>query len=208
MSESGWALLQRRLLLRYDELKSRLARRLGSTEMAGDVLQDTWLRLERGGNLASVRSPDTYLYRIAVNIAHDHLRAENRRLTMVEVDSLFDLADETPDAARIAEARSELDALKMVMLELPPRQRAILLSARLDGMSRQDIAHHYGISVRLVQRELQEAQDYCAARLKKMAYPRFRSLNQSPSTDQGHAATVGDAPAESPFWKGEREEGK
>ena len=53
------------------------------------------------------------------------------------------------------------------MAELPPRQRAILLAARLDALPRREIARRYRISVRLVQRELQEAQDYCAARIKR-----------------------------------------
>jgi RNA polymerase sigma-70 factor (ECF subfamily) len=55
------------------------------------------------------------------------------------------------------------------MADLPPRQRAILLAARVDGLSRREIASHYRISVRLVQRELQEAQKYCAARLKRVS---------------------------------------
>jgi RNA polymerase sigma-70 factor (ECF subfamily) len=154
-------------LVRYDDFKSRLTRRLGSAELAGDALQDTWLRLEQGDGIAAVRSDAAYLYRIAVNIARDRLRAENRRLTTGEVETLLNVADNVPGPEHIAETRSELKALQRVMAELPPRQRAILLAARLEGLPRQEIARRFRISVRMVQRELQDAQDYCAARLKR-----------------------------------------
>jgi len=47
---------------------------------------------------------------------------------------------------------------------LPPRPRAILLAARLDGLSRQQIAERFGISVSMVEKELKRAQEHCAAR--------------------------------------------
>jgi len=49
------------------------------------------------------------------------------------------------------------------MAELPPRQREILLAARLDGLPRREIANRLGISLRLVEKELQRAQEYCLA---------------------------------------------
>ncbi|MEW6439016.1 MAG: RNA polymerase sigma factor [Pseudomonadota bacterium] len=188
MTESNWATLQRRLLLRYDDLKARLTRRLGSADLAGDALQDTWLRLERGPRSVTVASPDSYLLRMALNTAYDRMRDENRRLTSVEISSLLDLADDAPDAARIVESRAELEAFKTVLAELSARQREILLAARLDNMSRREIARHYGISVRLVLRELQEAQDYCAARLKKISTARFTSIPENTSSRKDPAA--------------------
>lgn len=160
--------LRRLLLLRYDELKARLTRRLGSADLASDALQDTWLRLEHSNSILAVQSNDAYLYRIAVNLARDRRRAENRRLTVNEVETLLNIADEAPDTEDIVESRSDLRALRSIMADLPPRQRAILLAARVDGLPRREIAKRYRISVRLVQRELQEAQDYCAARLKRV----------------------------------------
>ena len=167
MTDASLAALRRVFLKRYEELKSRLARHLGSSDLAHDALQDTWLRLERGEGIATVRSRDAYLFRIAVNFARDRQRTEDRRLTSNEIETLLTIADDAPDAERVVEARSELRMLEAVMAELPPRQRAILLAARLDDLPRREIARRYRISTRLVQRELQEAQDYCAARMKR-----------------------------------------
>src|SRR5262249_13118283 len=123
MTEAGWVALQQRLLTQYKVFKKRLTKYLGSADLAGDVLQDTWLRLERGGEISSVRSPDNYLYSMAVNIARNHIQAENRRLSATEIQTLLDVEDESPNAARVVEARSELEALVGITAELSDRQR-------------------------------------------------------------------------------------
>jgi RNA polymerase sigma factor (sigma-70 family) len=190
MTQTGWAVLQQRLLLRYGDLKKRLTRHLGSSELAGDALHDTWLRLERGGDLANVRSPDTYLLHVAINIARDNLRSENRRVTTSDAETLLGIADEAPNAERTAESRSELRALMAVMAELPARQKAILMAARLEGLGRREIAQRYGVSVRYVHRELQAAQDYCAERLEKLAAGEFMSVPRESSHEQDGLGTA------------------
>jgi RNA polymerase sigma factor (sigma-70 family) len=173
MTQSGWSALQRRLLVRYADLRKQLTRRLGSADRADEALQDTWLRLERGGELATVRSPDTYLYTMAINIAWDRMRAEHRRLTTSEVETLLSVPDDAPSPARIIESRRELDIVKTVIAELPTRQQAILLAARVEGLPRSEIAQRFGVSLRFVQRELQQAHDYCAARIEKLENTEF-----------------------------------
>jgi RNA polymerase sigma factor (sigma-70 family) len=194
MTQTGWAMLQQRLLLRYGDLKRRLTRHLGSSELAGDALHDTWLRLERGGELAKVRSPDTYLLHVALNIARDNLRSENRRVTTSDAETLLGIADEAPDAERAAEGRSELRALIAVMAELPARQKAILMAARLEGLGRREIAQRYGVSVRYVHRELEAAQDYCAERLEKLAAGEFISASRESSLEQDGSGTANNTP--------------
>ena len=195
MTQTGWAALQQLLLLRYEVLKKRLTRHLGSAELAGDALHDTWLRLERGGDLAQVRSPDTYLFRVAINLARDNLRSENRLVTTSDARTLLGIVDEAPDAARDAESRSDVRALMIVMAELPARQKAILLAARLEGMGRREIAQRYGVSVRYVHRELQAAQDYCAERLEKFAAPEFSSVPRETSSTQKSQGTATSKPS-------------
>jgi len=195
MTEVGWADLQQRLLMRYKVFKKRLTKYLGSADLAGDVLHDTWLRLERGGELNSVRSPDNYLYSMAVNIARNHIQAENRRLSASEIETLLEIEDEAPDSARVAEARSELQAMVAIIAELPERQQAILLAARLDGLSRREIARRFDVSVRFVQRELHVAQVYCIERSRKPTESSFRSAPRELSTDRKSVPTPDRKPA-------------
>jgi DNA-directed RNA polymerase specialized sigma24 family protein len=81
----------------YYDLKRILARRLGSVEAAGDVLHETYLRLERFDGLAPVANPRAYLLRMALNAASDHERAEQRALAAVEIEDLWRLGDDAID---------------------------------------------------------------------------------------------------------------
>jgi RNA polymerase sigma-70 factor (ECF subfamily) len=168
MTDATRIALRRLFLERYDDLKVRLTRRLGSADLAGDAMQDTWLRLARTDAIGELRSPGSYLFRMVLNVAQDQSRASKRSLTAVEIESLLNLADDVPDPAHIAEARSDLRAFEAVLAELPPRRRAILLAARLDNMPREEIAARLGISLRLVSKELQLAHEYCLARRNEL----------------------------------------
>ena len=132
---------------------------------AGDALQDTWLRLENSENIEAVRNPGAYLYRMAFHSAIDRQRAEERRLSVGEVELMLDLASPEPGPAEVAEANSELDALIRALEQMPQRRRDILLAVRLDGMPQREVAERFGISLRLVELELKRAQEHCAEQL-------------------------------------------
>lgn len=168
MKEASLALVRRHLVDRYDDLKRRLTRRLGSPDLAHDALQDAWLRIERVDAIGDVRNPTNYIFGIAMNAARDRMRdANSRYLSAAEVDGLLEIADDAPVPSNVVEMRSDLKLLEAILLELPARQRDILLAARLDRMPRADIAKKFGISVSLVEKELQRAQEYCLARRDK-----------------------------------------
>jgi RNA polymerase sigma-70 factor (ECF subfamily) len=164
MTQVALAALRQLFLESYNDLKARLTRQLGSADLAGDALQDTWLRLARTESVVSVSSPRSYLYRIVLNVAQDNRRTEKRHLTVAEITGLLDVADGMPDPAQVTEARSDLEAFEKVLAELPPRRRAILLAARLDNLQLQEIADRLGISLRLVSKELRLAHEYCVSR--------------------------------------------
>ncbi|WZB61684.1 sigma factor-like helix-turn-helix DNA-binding protein [Achromobacter xylosoxidans] len=50
---------------------------------------------------------------------------------------------------------------------LTPRQRDILVAARVDGLSRPELAQRWGISLRLVGRELQTAHEHCLRAMRR-----------------------------------------
>ena len=159
--------LRHLLLADYADLTKRLTRRLGSSDLAGEALQETFLRLERTAEIPSVRSPKAYLFRMAVNVAADRRRAEARRLTASEVDSWLDIVDESPDPCRNVEARSEVEALKRAIAELPARRREIFLAARLEDIPTGEIAKRFRLTRRTIEIELKHALEHCASRLKR-----------------------------------------
>lgn len=165
MTASSLTAVRRFLIDRYDEIKHRLTRRLGSSELASDALQDAWVKIARIETLGKVRNPREYILAIAINAARDRVKAaDSRYLSQAEIDTLLEVPDESPGPARIAESRAELQVLEAILQELPKRRREILLAARIDRLPRQEIARRFGISLRLVDKELQRAVEYCLIR--------------------------------------------
>jgi RNA polymerase sigma-70 factor (ECF subfamily) len=175
------AALRQLLVVNYESLSQRLSRRLGSSENAREALHDTYLRLEGAAEIGYVRSPQDYLFRIALNIATDRRRAEARRLSTAEIDSLFDLPDETPDAFRVVEARSELRALERAMAELPERRRLIFKAVLMDNTPRQELAQRFGITQRSVDLEVNRALAFGARHLRNLSQGFDSNLSESSS---------------------------
>ncbi|WP_375595209.1 RNA polymerase sigma factor [Algihabitans albus] len=167
MPESNRIALRQLLLSRFDELRSRLSRRFGSSERADEALQETYLRLEQGSEIGPVRNPSAYLLRMAINTATNLLVAQNQRLTVAETEALLQIPDDTPGPMRVVESRLEVEALKRALEDLPERRRAIFLASWVEELPHREIAERYGVSVRTVQVELKRALEHCAARLGK-----------------------------------------
>jgi RNA polymerase sigma factor (sigma-70 family) len=165
MSDTNRTALLSLLATRYDDLKQRVRRRAGSADLADEALQDTFLRLSNATGIGQVRDLHAYLFRVAMSVASNRRVAERRRPSATEPDALFNLADDSPGPERIIEARSEIDALKRVIQELPARRREIVVAAFVEEVSLRTIALRFGISVRTVQVELKQALAHCAVRL-------------------------------------------
>lgn len=183
MSESGLATLRRTLLSRYEVLVRRLTRRLGSSDRAAEALQETFLKLERTEDLGPVANPEAYLLRVAVNMAGSQDRAERRRLKSDEVDALLGVADPAPDPEAVMMSLSDLEALRRVLMDLPARQREILLRARVEGESGQALAERFGVTTRTIELELRRALDFCAARIDRKVIQRFGPARRVASTE-------------------------
>jgi RNA polymerase sigma-70 factor (ECF subfamily) len=172
--------LRGQLVDNYDSLVRKLTRRLGSSDFAYEALHETFLRLDRVTDAVPVRSPADYIFRTAINIAKDRQKAQNRRVSASEIDALLDVSDDGPDPARVAEARSEIEAFKRALSELPSRPRDVLQSISIDGRSPHEVAVRLGVSVRTVESDLKRALTHCADSLdhtlvRRLGGPRARS---------------------------------
>lgn len=166
-ADGGRQTLRSVLLAHYDALRTKLTQRLGSADLAGDALQDTWLRLERGAHVGPVRDPFAYLIRVASNLASNRRTLDQRRARLLNIHGGDGVAEDAPDPERAAMARSEWAAVRRAIAELPERRQAIFLAAWVEQEPYEDIATRHDISVRTVQVELKRAIEHCAAELHK-----------------------------------------
>lgn len=104
----------------------------------------------------------TWLYRVAVNAAKDHVKKRVRRpaVALEEADA-FPGAAEDPEAHA---ARTETQRLVRAAIDaLPVRYREVLALREIEGLSYDEIANVLGISIGTVESRLHRAR----ARLKK-----------------------------------------
>jgi RNA polymerase sigma-70 factor (ECF subfamily) len=189
VSDFGRAALRQLLVGSYSELKARLTQRLGSAELAADVLQDAWLLLERAAPAEPVRLPKSYLLRIAYNIALKRRQAERQSVTLDDARAALSLVDDAPDPAAVLESRSDAELLKQAVAGLTPRQRDILFAARLENTPLAELAVRHGISQRWVERELRSAVLHCAQRLDRKIVQRFGPRPRGGSTNKADLQT-------------------
>ena len=165
MSVSNRSILQAVLTADYDGLVRRLARKFGCADFASEVLHDTFAHLERVPNTTVVQSPKDYLFRTALNVGKNRRRAERYRASAAEIDAILDVADDSPSPAQAVEAQSEVEALVQVLAELPTRSRQIFEAALVNNRPYAQIADELGVSLRTVERTVQQAVEHCAHRL-------------------------------------------
>lgn len=165
--KTGGATLRQLLIAHYDDLGRRLTRSLGSADLAQETLHELYLRPERPDGVGVLKNPLAYIVTMAVNLARDRWRTENRRAKRIDMGAFYDLIDENPGPDRIAEGRSDLAALSRALDLLTPRQKAVMVAAHFEQLSQAEIAKRLDISTRLVQIELQRALEFCDAYLAK-----------------------------------------
>jgi RNA polymerase sigma factor (sigma-70 family) len=164
---TSWATLQQLLVERYDDLRQRLTRRLGSTDAAQDALQELYLRIHHFKRDDTVTNPMSYLVASAANLARDTWRTEQRRAKLTDIEAFYEIIDEMPGPDRIVEGRQSLAVFARSLQKLTDRQRAILVAVHVEHLSQSEIAARLKISSRLVRLELQRALEHCEGCLAK-----------------------------------------
>jgi RNA polymerase sigma-70 factor (ECF subfamily) len=117
---------------------------LGSREDADDVVQTVFLRLlQRESPVEFQKNPGAYLYRAAVNVALDVLKARRRRPILVEHVEQLEIAAPSLDSRRLDELHQRLYA---ALDQLSPDAREILILRYMHKKSVADIGSTLGVS--------------------------------------------------------------
>jgi len=102
----------------------------------------------------TITRPESYLYRICLNLFHDRGRsAAIRRSGPAEPPE----TQEFENPVAYLESRDTLRRLEKAVLGLKPKTRAIFLARRLDGLSYAEIAERTGLSVKGVEKQMAKA---------------------------------------------------
>ncbi len=160
---------------RWERLHRIAGRIIGDWDEARDVAQQVALRLwQTLSRFRPGEDLDGWIYRMTVNLAIDELRKRQARRE--------DLLAELPDAVLPSPAGGRRDPLDQVLAqeleaalddctrELSPRQKAVFVLARVEGLEPSEIARLMELAPSTVRNHLFQARGAVARRLR-VRYP-------------------------------------
>ena len=137
----------------------------GGIDAGDDLLQATVERaLSRAGQWQADSRLDSWLFRIAQNLAIDQARSRKVRGEQVDTDILEDRMGE--DGRDKVEQRSDLAAARDALADLPEEQRMVMTLVVLDGRSYRETAEFLDIPMGSVMSRLARARAAIDARLR------------------------------------------
>lgn len=145
-----------------------LYRLVGDADLAEDLVQDTFIRayqaLERL-DLEEDAGPRRrgWLYRIAHNVATDHLRRK-ALLKWLPLDDLLGLGSPEP----AIQAAGEIEPVRQALARMSPDQRQVLLLFNQEGLGAEEVAEVLGISAAAARKRRQRAREQFIAVYKEL----------------------------------------
>ena len=160
MTASDTPLIQTYLEKR-DTLLRLFTASLGRPELAEDILQELYLKVEKVGPDLRVDNPLGYLFRAANNIYLNRLRAQGSQVVrdeawhdahteMVGTEAIA--AEPSAEAALIH--KQTLAGTLAALAELDDTTQAVVRLNRFEGLTQKEVAGRLGLSLATVERRL------------------------------------------------------
>lgn len=173
--KNAFGLLVRKYERKIYRLIARLVRDPAEVE---DVAQEAFIKAYRA--LPQFRGESafyTWLYRIAVNTAKNHLQASNRRPSAKPESALSDDAEpfdetdnlsdiNTPEA--VIASRQIADTVNLAIEALPEELRTAIVLREIEGLSYEEIAQTMGCPIGTVRSRIFRAREAIAQRLRPL----------------------------------------
>ena len=149
-------------------LSRYFARRVRNESEIEDLVQETFERLIKRGDVDQLAHQGGYVFKTAASVFTDRLRS--RRTRYADAHDQFDEGghgdvDFSPEHVLLE--RERLARATAALLELPPRTRTVFVLRRLEGMKYLEIARRLGISVSALEKHMQRAVAHLAENIDR-----------------------------------------
>lgn len=141
-------------------LKGWLRKKLGCTDTAADLAQDTFVRLMTKPHAETLQEPRAYLTTVAKGLISNWYRRQT--LERAYLDALLALPEaQAPSPEHGLLILETLQQLDVALATLSHKARTAFLLAQIDGLKYEDIAVQLGVSVASVKHYMQQAYRLC-----------------------------------------------
>lgn len=136
-------------------------------DTAEDIIQESFIILFRKEKQQPIDNPRAFLFRVAQNLAFDHLKhkkiTDNYVLTQLPV---LESTIEAHSTEQVLTDSENINFVQQVIDELPPRCRDTFILNKIHEMSYGEVAQHTGISESGVEKHIMKGLRHCRNRLK------------------------------------------
>lgn len=136
-------------------------------DTAEDIIQESFIILFHEVKQQHIENPRAFLFRVAKNLAFDHLK--HKKVTDNYAQAQYPILESTIEAPSIEQTMADhedIECMKQVINELPPRCRDTFILNKLHEMSYSEVAQHVGISESGVEKHIMKGLKHCRNRLK------------------------------------------
>ncbi len=158
-------LIERLFREHNDSLLRFLAARLGSQQEAREIAQEAYVRLLNLHTPGAVSYLRAFLFKTAANLAIDRLRTRRYRERPASWE-FFEKRPGAPTPEQELAGTQELQVLRQLLLELPPKCRRAFVLNKFHGLDAYAIAKELQITDRMVRSYLVRALVHCRAGLE------------------------------------------
>jgi len=160
-------------------LHLKLRSRLRSPQAIEDVRQETFARvltsLRKEGTLQQPERLGAFVNAVCNNVLFEHYRASSRSQSLDD-EGQAELPARDADILSVVSSRQLRDKVREILLDLPPRDRALLQAVFLDERDRDEVCRELGVDREylrvLLFRAKQEFKTEYLKRIEAGGYPR------------------------------------
>jgi RNA polymerase sigma-70 factor (ECF subfamily) len=138
-------------------------------DTAEDIIQESFIILSHEVKQQHIENPRAYLFCVAKNLAFDHLK--RKKVTDSYTQTQSAILESTIEATSIEQIMADgenIELMKQVINELPPRCRDTFILNKLHEMSYSEVAQYVGISESGVEKHIMKGLRHCRDRLKNL----------------------------------------
>lgn len=144
----------------YCDVHRFLSSILKNSNDVDDLVQDTFIKVNKNVDWEKVRNPKSYLFQAAHNLTIDQMR-KHKRAQHFEHDSDIEIGTEATNPERVNLSQEQITLLTAGISSLSPSVQQVFVLNKLYNLSYKDVAAITNLSIKTVEKHIAKGMVEC-----------------------------------------------